>query len=51
MTVSVTQKLRAVECLGNNSWGYLVKYYNFGTKNTIKLIKIIIESSYDYVET
>ena len=50
MTVSLTQKLRAVECLGN-SCGYLVRQYNFWTKNTINLIKIIIESYHEHVDT
>ena len=49
MTVSLTQKLRAVECLSNSS-GYLIRCYNFWIKNTINLIKIIIESSHEHLQ-
>ena len=50
MTASLTQKWRAVECL-SNPCGYLGRKYNFWTRNTINLIKTIIESSYEHVDT
>ena len=50
MTVLLSQKLRVVECLGN-SCGYVVRYYNFWTKSTINLIKFIIESYHEHVDT